>query len=304
MFSPILIAQTAAERIIYLDSAFHETNQINHRYYRIISDFYKNQMTYKMIDHYKSGGILSEYYSTDKKFKSPIGLYKEYFENGNLKKSLYYEESQPIGVYTTWYENGSKQTDGEYIKAKNGDDKKSILKIDAYWDSEKNQTVTSGYGYYSYTDENGCEEGKITNGLRDSIWAGFDRKIDYTYVEKYRDGNLIAGISTDNIGVRRIYHHEEIKPEFSGGINEFYRYVGKTFRVPQIEGLQGKLFVSFVIQKDGEIDDIQIIRSLGEAVDQEAYRVLSESPAWKPGKIRGIPIKLIYSLPINIQSDR
>jgi len=94
----------------------------------------------------------------------------------------------------------------------------------------------------------------------------------------------------------------EVKPEFPGGIDKFYKYVGKNYQVPEEEGLKGKVFVSFVVEKDGSLTDIKVIRDIGYGTGKEAIRVLKASPRWNPGEQNGKKVRVLYSLPINIQS--
>jgi protein TonB len=94
----------------------------------------------------------------------------------------------------------------------------------------------------------------------------------------------------------------EVKPDFPGGIDKFYKYVGKNYQVPEEEGLKGKVFVSFVVEKDGSLTDIKVIRDIGYGTGKEAIRVLKSCPRWNPGEQNGKKVRVLYSLPINIQS--
>lgn len=94
----------------------------------------------------------------------------------------------------------------------------------------------------------------------------------------------------------------EVKPDFPGGIEKFYSYVGKNYQVPEEEGLKGKVFVSFVVEKDGSLTDIKVIRDIGYGTGKEAIRVLKNCPKWNPGEQNGKKVRVLYSLPINIQS--
>ena len=94
----------------------------------------------------------------------------------------------------------------------------------------------------------------------------------------------------------------EVKPDFPGGIEKFYKYVGKNYQVPEEEGLKGKVFVSFVVEKDGSLTDIKVIRDIGYGTGKEAIRVLKQCPKWNPGEQNGKKVRVLYSLPINIQS--
>ncbi|WP_295336793.1 energy transducer TonB [Flavobacterium sp.] len=92
----------------------------------------------------------------------------------------------------------------------------------------------------------------------------------------------------------------DIKPEFEGGMEKFYKFIGQNFKVPDEEDLRGKIFVSFVVEKDGSLGDIKVIRDIGYGTGNEAIRVLKICPKWKPGELNGKKVRVLYSMPINI----
>ena len=96
----------------------------------------------------------------------------------------------------------------------------------------------------------------------------------------------------------------EVKPDFSGGMQEFYKFVGGNYKTPNVKGLSGKIYVTFIIEKDGSITDIKVIRDIGHGTGAEAVRVLSICPKWKPGEQNGKPVRVMYSLPIVIQTEK
>ena len=79
----------------------------------------------------------------------------------------------------------------------------------------------------------------------------------------------------------------EVKPEFPGGMAKFYSYIQKNYQAPEEEGLNGKVFVSFVVEKDGSLTDIKVIRDIGYGTGKEAIRVLKNCPKWNPGEQNG-----------------
>jgi periplasmic protein TonB len=94
----------------------------------------------------------------------------------------------------------------------------------------------------------------------------------------------------------------EVKPDFPGGMAKFYDYVGKNYQAPEEEGLKGKVYVTFVVEKDGSLTDIKVIRDIGYGTGKEAIRVLNKCPRWNPGEQNGKKVRVLYSLPITIQS--
>ena len=97
----------------------------------------------------------------------------------------------------------------------------------------------------------------------------------------------------------------ESMPEFPGGQQAMMRYIAENIKYPVIaqeNGIQGRVICQFVVEKDGKVSDIQVVRSSGEAsLDKEAQRVIGSMPKWKPGKQRGKPVRVKYTLPVNFR---
>lgn len=94
----------------------------------------------------------------------------------------------------------------------------------------------------------------------------------------------------------------EAKPEYPGGPNEFYKLIAKHYRTPDVPGLNGTVIVSFVIEKDGSLTELKVLRDIGYGTGEEAIRVLKLSPLWKPGHQLGKPVRCSYTLPIKINN--
>jgi protein TonB len=93
----------------------------------------------------------------------------------------------------------------------------------------------------------------------------------------------------------------ENQPEPEGGMAAFYKYVGKEMDYPKQArrmGVEGRVFMQFVVDKDGSLTDIKVLKGIGSGCDEEAIRVLQAAPKWKPGKQRGRPVKVRMSIPI------
>lgn len=106
--------------------------------------------------------------------------------------------------------------------------------------------------------------------------------------------------------VNEIYNSAgvDIKPEFPGGYENFYKYIGSTFKVPNVPRLSGKILVSFVIEKDGSVTDIRVLRDIGYGTNEEAIRVLKNSPKWIPAEQNGKKVRCSFMLPINIDTTK
>jgi protein TonB len=89
-----------------------------------------------------------------------------------------------------------------------------------------------------------------------------------------------------------------------GGMAAFYKYVGDKMKYPpqaRRMGIDGKVFVEFVINKDGTITDVKAVKGIGAGCDEEAVRVVQSAPSWTPGKQRGKPVKQRMVLPITFK---
>lgn len=96
----------------------------------------------------------------------------------------------------------------------------------------------------------------------------------------------------------------ENQPVPSGGINGFNRFVQQNLKYPKQAhrmGIEGKVFVQFIVQKDGSISDVKVIRGIGAGCDEEAIRVIQKSPKWTPGKQRGRAVRVRMVLPITFR---
>jgi len=96
----------------------------------------------------------------------------------------------------------------------------------------------------------------------------------------------------------------EEMPEFPGGELALRTFIGKAIVYPTVaqeNGIQGKVFVTFVVNKDGSVSNAKIARGVDASLDAEALRVVSTLPKWKPGKQRGVPVRVSYTVPISFK---
>ncbi|WP_411274378.1 energy transducer TonB [Daejeonella sp.] len=94
----------------------------------------------------------------------------------------------------------------------------------------------------------------------------------------------------------------ESYPEFPGGQEAFIKFLRRNLKYPGMaveSGIQGKVILSFVIERNGELSHIKVIRGIGSGCDEEAIRVLTKSPQWKPGIQNDQKVRVAYTLPIN-----
>ena len=96
----------------------------------------------------------------------------------------------------------------------------------------------------------------------------------------------------------------ESMPSFPGGMNKLMEYLQNNLHYPQLAkdlGIQGRVFVTFVIEKDGSVSGTKLLRGIGGGCDEEAIKVVENMPNWIPGSQRNRPVRVQYNLPINFK---
>jgi len=93
----------------------------------------------------------------------------------------------------------------------------------------------------------------------------------------------------------------EVAPEFPGGNEALLNYLGENIIYPQEAlkaNIQGTVYVSFIVEKNGEVSNIKVMRGIGGGCDEEAVRVVQSMPKWKPGTQRGKPVRVQFNWPV------
>jgi TonB family protein len=112
--------------------------------------------------------------------------------------------------------------------------------------------------------------------------------------------------ATKKIKKREIFTAVEQNPEFAGGQAEMYRYLGENIKYPaaaQRANISGRVFVKFVVEDDGSIGDVVVMKGIGFGCDEEAIRVVKSMPRWKPGVQNGKNVRVYYNMPIVYKLD-
>ena len=108
-------------------------------------------------------------------------------------------------------------------------------------------------------------------------------------------------VEEEDVVEAEVFTIVEEMPEYPGGLNKLTDYLTKNIKYPQMareSGIQGRVFVNFVVEPDGSVSNINVMRSLGGGCDEEAVRVVKNMPKWKPGRQRGKAVRVSYILPI------
>lgn len=127
-----------------------------------------------------------------------------------------------------------------------------------------------------------------------------------TYVPDYTPTFNIEEEEEEIIEDEEIFVVVETMPSFPGGMNKLMEYLQNNLRYPQLAkelNIQGRVFLTFVIEKDGSVTDIKLLRGIGGGCDEEAIRVVNNMPKWTPGSQRNRPVRVQFNLPVNFRLE-
>jgi TonB family protein len=125
------------------------------------------------------------------------------------------------------------------------------------------------------------------------------RRNDVYYIDTLRQGHCYAQDSSE-----LAYFPYQVNPEFKGGQREMFQYLGKNTIYPKESrenGIEGTVYVGFVVNKDGDIAEVKIKKGVSKLLDKEALRVVKAMPRWTAGKLEGELVRVHYTLPISFK---
>ncbi|MBE9468005.1 MAG: energy transducer TonB [Bacteroidetes bacterium] len=101
-----------------------------------------------------------------------------------------------------------------------------------------------------------------------------------------------------------IFYTSEEEAVFPGGFKELRKYIASNIEYPKIakeNGIKGKVFIQFVVNKKGYVEQVKVVRSVDPSLDNEAIRIIKNLPRWMPGKQQHRPVNVLFTVPINFQ---
>jgi len=285
-------------------------------YIRVIDMPDSGQKNYNIKEFYQDGskklmGKLSSF--------EPIIVYEDtivsYYKNGVKESAINYQKNVSLGMAYYFFQNGKLKRQVEFLEMKivqkkdGGSRYEYNTKLVYQVDSLGKVLVKDGNGHLidtlKFDKDELIEEGDYKNGFKDGIWKGYYASGKSSYEERYHDEKLISGVNTVD-GKAYEYTILEIPPSYKGGIDSFYRYLGRSIQYPRTaykNGVSGSVHVSFIVEKNGKVSGASIVKSVFGAIDQEALRVVSASPNWIPAMHRGVPVRVKYNIPISFKLD-
>jgi TonB family protein len=221
------------------------------------------------------------------------GYYVDYFPNGHRMQTRNFVNGAPVGDIIQYFPNGkfyNKRSYSEEIS-----DQPGLLLVDCSDSTGKILTQNGNGNWIGYNSDftKITARGNVRNGKKDSIWVqtlsdGREHTLNYI------NGKIIKPDGNSAV--------VEVVPGFPGGLEAFARFIGRTMVYPsraRSNNTQGRVIVSFVVERDGTLSEIKVTKGIGDGCDEEAVRMMKLSPKWKPGMQNGVPVRVAYSVPID-----
>ncbi|MBC7846570.1 MAG: energy transducer TonB [Flavobacterium sp.] len=116
---------------------------------------------------------------------------------------------------------------------------------------------------------------------------------------------IVSAQDSPNVSNDILYNSAkvDVQPQFSGGIEAFFKFIANHYKMPNVDKFSGKVYVTFVIEIDGSLTDIKVLSDIGYGTGKEAIRVLKLSPKWKPAEQNGQKVRCLHAIPISLQSE-
>jgi TonB family protein len=264
------VAQSSPRIVGYFDGIWRLLpDSIGAAYYRTIEDLPTGE--FKVVDYYMSGQpqmdpVICKVYLPKLKWEGSIKLYHP---NGKVSEEGLFKDEKRFGLHVFWDNTGMKLLEVTY-------DDDEIKTYHQGWSQDGRELINNGdgivqvplIGYYS------------------------------TYVE-VKNHELIGSFIIENSDT--VYLQAEVAAEYIGGFQKYYKKLGANIQYPKSArraGIEGKVFVEFIIAKQGKGTQYKVIKGISSDCDAEAIRVMRLMNDWKPGRHNGKPVNMKFVLPI------
>jgi TonB family protein len=260
------------------------------------ADNSSGKLLYPIIEKYPNGTrkLIASSLTNDYKALKFDGVSISFDKDGHRESIDNYNNGKADGDFTMYYPNGKIYQTGKITNDK--------LKLIECRDSTGKILAENGNGEWAYWDLKSKTitlHGVVKDSLKEGEWDGIDSN-RIACVNIYKHGAFISGIYYFKSGKKYKYYKEEVEPIFSnGGPDGFRTYLGHAIKYPDIDkknGTQGKVIVTFVIEKDGSLTNVKALRGPDQSMIDAAVLGFQQSPPWWPGIQNGRPVRVQYTI--------
>ncbi len=180
-------------------------------------------------------------------------------------------------------------------------------------ETTKDEAGARPHGYLAYYGKDGKidSSGSSLDGRKNGWWYYYTDSLTVWLKEKYENGRLLERMDTLAMRLEREKENAQfdstdvlIEASFKNGDKDWMKYIQKNLKVPDRTekiGRGGTVIVQFVVDKDGNVRDVDIVRSVEYAIDEAAISLIEKSPVWKPASVNGRPVKAYRRQPLTVQ---
>jgi TonB family protein len=238
---------------------------------------------YYTADGKKTKASEAKYFRVAKKEKEKY-VVKDYYMNGTLQMTGTYRTLEPPvkdGVFEYYNENGKKTSKAEF----------------------KNDTLENDQVMY-HPNERPYHISRYVKGKKNGQSRTFYDDGHMKREEYFKDDVFESGLCYTKQGDDTTFYPFEEMPKFPGGEDSLLFFIKKNLNYPKKareNALQGRTYVSFVVSKTGDVEDVKVLRSSDPLLDEAAMEIVRSMPKWKPGRQDGKEVRVQYSLPISFK---
>jgi len=232
------------------------------------------------------------------------GIWTTYYSSGGKKLEGVYANGERDSIWTGWHENGQLELIGSYEKGERVGEWNSYFSNGTLWENSNYNEEGEYIGTYSKYYKNGSirDTGNYVDDKKVGEWKYYFKNGQVSCEAMYENGNEInssywnsdGSVQSDTSNVNR-------DPHFPGGEAEMYKFLGQNLTYPteaRDNNIFGRVYVSFVVRKDGSIEDIRILRGVHPLIDEVSLNVIEKMPDWIPGIDHNRIISVKFNLPI------
>lgn len=178
--------------------------------------------------------------------------------------------------------------------------KHGTAEFEAYY-SDYTNAVKDGKSREWYNNGQLKSEIEYSEGKKNGTLITYWKNGKVRRNEFYLADNLEEGKCFDSTGVEVKCFQYQVMPTFKGGVEGLMKYLSNNINYPRDaikKSLEGKVFMSFIVDKKGIVRNVKLLKGIWPSIDAEAFRVVNQMPAWNPGTMEGEPVSVRYQIPI------
>jgi TonB family protein len=254
------------------------------------------------------------------------GLYTIYYWNGSKKVEYIYSKGLKDGASKSYNHNSELKSENIYVNDKlEGESKlynkkdSSITKVNYINNKKQGPCVERDYKgnildstyfvsgkikgkSFSYYKNGSLKTVKTyKNGKLDGEQKNYHENGEISSINSYKNGKSIE-LENSSDDLEEVMVVVEKHPEYPGGNSKLFEYLGKNIKYPQAArmlGVKGKVYIQFVVEKDGSLSSLDVVRGIGSGCDEVALKAIEDMPKWSPGEQRGKAVRVRFILPVN-----